>query len=139
MMHQGHKSQSSAAPIQLVLGQQQQAPQEMMLKKMFKQEMDDDNESPFGSMGASKYSAGNDDSQYKFFEKMMKSMKRNKRATDDLFELGDRLTEKLKEETVEMQAKLGNASCVLKELDIIDQNENLDVSGMVQSIERGEW
>merc|ERR1712001_408069 len=108
--------------------------------KMYKDEMDDDNESPFGSMGATKYSGmGQDDSQYKFFEKMMKSMNRNKRATDDLFELGDRLTEKLKEETVEMQAKLGNASCVLKELDIIDQNENLDVSGMVQSIERGEW
>merc|ERR1712226_1676826 len=124
MMHQGQKAQSSAAPIQLVLGQQQ-PPQDMMfkkmmmkmmMKKMFKQEMDDDNESPFGSMGASKYSAGNDGSQYKFFEKMMQSMNRNKRATDDLFELGDRLTEKLKEETVEMQAKLGNASCVLKEL-----------------------
>merc|ERR1712227_1014587 len=113
---------------------------EMIMKKLFKQEMEDDsseNDSPFGSMGATKYSSGN--SQYKFFEKMMQSMNRNKRATDDLFELGDRLTEKLKEETVEMQAKLGNASCVLKELDIIDQNENLDVSGMVQSIERGEW
>merc|ERR1719412_1065821 len=134
MMHQGQKSQSSAAPIQLVLGQQQQAPQDMMFKKEME---DDDNESPFGSMGANKY--GQEGSQYKFFEKMMQSMNRNKRATDDLFELGDRLTEKLKEETVEMQAKLGNASCVLKELDIIDQNENLDVSGMVQSIERGEW
>merc|ERR1712241_1538666 len=64
MMQQGHKAQSSAAPIQLVLGQQQQAPQDMM------------------------------------FKKMMQSMNRNKRATDDLFELGDRLTEKLKEETV---------------------------------------
>merc|ERR1712141_186351 len=111
----------------------------MIMKKMFSGHMDDDddNESPFGRMGASKYSMDNDDSaKFKFFEKMMKSMNRNKRATDDLFELGDRLTEKLKEETVEMQAKLGNASCVLKELDIIDQNENLDVSGMVQSIER---
>merc|ERR1712117_784117 len=64
---------------------------------------------------------------------------RNKRATDDLFELGDRLTDKLSQETEEWQAKLGNASCVLKELDIIDQNENLDISGMVQSVERGEW
>merc|ERR1711992_46455 len=96
----------------------------MMMKKMFSEHMDDDNESPFGSMGASKYSMDNDDStKFKFFEKMMKSMNRNKRATDDLFELGDRLTEKLKAETVEMQGKLGNASCVLKELDIIDQNE----------------
>merc|ERR1712001_674064 len=93
--------------IQLVLGQQQ-APQDnmlkkmflkMMMKKMFSEHMDDDNESPFGSMGASKYSMDSDDStKFKFFEKMMKSMNRNKRATDDLFELGDRLTEKLKSE-----------------------------------------
>merc|ERR1719245_531755 len=141
MMHHGPaKNSGGAAPIQLVLGQQQ-APQDNMFKKMFSQQMDDDNEDnegPFGRMGAMKYGE-KEPSQYKFFEKMMKSMNRNKRATDDLFELGDRLTEKLKEETVEMQAKLGNASCVLKELDIIDQNENLDVSGMVQSIERGEW
>jgi len=147
MMHKGQQ-QTAAAPIQLVLGQQQ-APQDnmmkkmfmkMLMKKMFSEHMDDDNESPFGSMGASKYSMDNDDStKFKFFEKMMKSMNRNKRATDDLFELGDRLTEKLKAETVEMQGKLGNASCVLKELDIIDQNEDIDVAGMVQSIERGEW
>merc|ERR1712038_1346657 len=77
--------------------------------------------------------------QFKFFQNMMNAMNRNKRATDDLFELGDRLTDKLKQETEEWQAKLGNASCVLKELDIIDQNENLDISGMVQSVERGEW
>merc|ERR1712226_576469 len=118
MMHKGQQ-QTAAAPIQLVLGQQQ-APQDNMLKKMFSGHMDDDddNESPFGRMGASKYSMDNDDStKFKFFEKMMKSMNRNKRATDDLFELGDRLTEKLKAETVEMQGKLGNASCVLKELD----------------------
>merc|ERR1712226_638047 len=110
------------------------------MESCFGEHMDDDNESPFGSMGASKYSMDNDDStKFKFFEKMMKSMNRNKRASDDLFELGDRLTEKLKAETVEMQGKLGNASCVLKELDIIDQNEDIDVAGMVQSIERGEW
>merc|ERR1711945_46134 len=83
--------------------------------------------------------APQDNMMKKMFIKMMKAMNRNKRATDDLFELGDRLTDKLKQETEEWQAKLGNASCVLKELDIIDQNENLDISGMVQSVERGEW
>merc|ERR1712001_768692 len=102
-----HTQQSQNSPIQLVLGQQQ-APQDnmlkkmflkMMMKKMFSEHMDDDNESPFGSMGASKYSMDSDDStKFKFFEKMMKSMNRNKRATDDLFELGDRLIEKLKAE-----------------------------------------
>merc|ERR1711963_822450 len=112
---QQYNQQSQAAPIQLVLGQQQ-APQDNMMKKMFMKMM-----------------------MKKIFQNMMKAMNRNKRAADDLFELGDRLTDKLKQETEEWQAKLGNASCVLKELDIIDQNENLDISGMVQSVERGEW
>merc|ERR1711994_1239711 len=94
--------------------------------------------SMLGGSGVSQQSQDNQD-QYKFFQNMMKAMSRSKRATDDLFELGDRLTDKLKQETEEWQAKLGNASCVLKELDIIDQNENLDISGMVQSVERGEW
>merc|ERR1712110_780416 len=64
---------------------------------------------------------------------------KHKRAADDVFELGDRLTEKLKAETATMQAKLGNASCVLQELGIIDQNQNLDVNKMVKSVEDGEW
>merc|ERR1712117_701875 len=130
-------------------GSQQQAPQDNMMKKMFMKMMmkkmfhthdnEDDNESPFGNMGSKKYGMDDDNSQYKLFENLMKSMNRNKRATDDLFELGDRLTEKLQQKTEEMKAKMGNASCVLKELDIIDQNVNLDVSGMVQSVENGEW
>merc|ERR1712213_190835 len=142
MMQKGHTQQSQVAPIQLVLGQQQ-APQDNMMKKMFMKMMmkkmfhthenEDDNESPFGNMGSKKYGMDDDSSQYKLFENLMKSMNRNKRAADDLFELGDRLTEKLQQKTEEMKAKMGNASCVLKELDIIDQNENLDVSGMVQS------
>merc|ERR1712226_1841998 len=79
MMHKGQQ-QTAAAPIQLVLGQQQ-APQDnmlkkmfmkMMMKKMFSEHMDDD-----------------DDNESPFFEKMMKPMNRNKRASDDLFELGD--------------------------------------------------
>merc|ERR1712122_50604 len=128
---------------------QQQAPQDNMMKKMFMKMMmkkmfhthenEDDNESPFGNMGSKKYGMDDDNSQYKLFENLMKSMSRTKRAADDLFELGDRLTEKLQQKTEEMKAKMGNASCVLKELDIIDQNENLGVSGMVQSIENGEW
>ena len=146
---QQYNQQAQASPIQLVLGQQQ-APQDnmmkkmfmkMMMKKMFQEENRNVDESPFGNMGSMKYGQENQDNQnqFKFFQNMMNAMNRNKRAADDLFELGDRLTDKLKQETEEWQAKLGNASCVLKELDIIDQNENLDISGMVQSVERGEW
>merc|ERR1711963_748793 len=65
----------------------------MMMKKMFQDKEAD--ESPFGNMGSMKYGQENQDNQdqYKFFQNMMKAMNRNKRAADDLFELGDRLTE----------------------------------------------
>jgi len=143
--------------IQLVLGQQQQ-PQENMFKKIMMKAMmqklffnnepeepkgypysvdsyDMDFTSPFGNIKKQ----GNN--KYEMMEQMMKTFMnhKNKRAADDVFELGDRLTEKLKQETVKYQAKLGNASCVLQELGIIDNNQNLDINGMVQSVEDGEW
>merc|ERR1712001_747517 len=111
---QQYNQQSQSSPIQLVLGQQQ-APQDNMMKKMFMKMMmkkmfqdKESDESPFGNMGSMKYGQQEDNQdQYKFFQNMMKAMNRNKRATDDLFELGDRLTDKLKQETEEWQAKLG--------------------------------
>merc|ERR1712018_153934 len=101
---QQYSQQSQNAPIQLVLGQQQ-APQDnmmkkmfmkMMMKKMFQEENRNVDESPFGNMGSMKYGENDNQDQYKFFQNMMKAMNsRAKRATDDLFELGDRLTDKL--------------------------------------------
>merc|ERR1711997_1285100 len=153
-LSQSHQSNSQAQPqpIQLVLGQTQQQPQDnmfkkmmmkMMMKKMFgeqEQESQTNNyfkSSPFGNME----SRMNTNNKYEMMEQMMKTFmhQKHKRAADDVFELGDRLTEKLKAETATMQAKLGNASCVLQELGIIDQNQNLDVNKMVKSVEDGEW
>jgi len=156
-LSQAHQSNNQAQPqpIQLVLGQTQQQPQDnmfkkmmmkMMMKKMFgEQETEPETyssyssykSSPFGNMG----STMNKNNKYEMMEQMMKTFmhQKHKRAADDVFELGDRLTEKLKAETAKMQAKLGNASCVLQELGIIDQNQNLDVNKMVKSVEDGEW
>merc|ERR1712158_349495 len=100
---QQYNQQSQSSPIQLVPGQQQ-APQDNMMKKMFMKMMmkmfqdKESDESPFGNMGSMKYGQEDNQDQYKFFQNMMKAMNRNKRATDDLFELGDRLTDKLKQE-----------------------------------------
>merc|ERR1712080_576437 len=155
-VHQQSNNQPQG--IQLVLGQQPQ-PQENMFKKMmmkammqklfFNKQYEEpaavkglpykmDFTSPFGNMGHEQQKTNN---KYEMMEQMMKTFMnhKNKRAADDVFELGDRLTEKLKQETVKMQAKLGNASCVLQELGIIDQNQNLDINGMVKSVEDGEW
>merc|ERR1712080_415619 len=153
-LSQSHKP---AAPqpqgIQLVLGQPQQQPQDdmfkkMMMKKLFMNKQEGNTEtyetygyetsSPFGNIGGKSRESPN---KYEMMEQMMKTFmnQKHKRAADDVFELGDRLTEKLKQETVTMQAKLGNASCVLQEPGIIDQNQNLDINGMVKSVEDGEW
>merc|ERR1711997_299955 len=153
-LSQSHQSNSQPQPqpIQLVLGQTQQQPQDnmfkkkmmmKMMKKMFgeqEQESQTNNyfkSSPFGNME----SRMNTNNKYEMMEQMMKTFmhQKHKLAADDVFELGDRLTEKLKAETATMQAKLGNASCVLQELGIIDQNQNLDVNKMVKSVEDGEW
>lgn len=137
--------------IQLILGQQAPAQDgmfkkmmmKMMMKKLFKEpegEQEDqmDFTSPFGNMGNRMMNKNN---KYELMEQMMKTFmhQKHKRAADDVFELGDRLTEKLKQETVKMQAKLGNASCVMQELGIIDANQNLDINAMVKSVEDGEW
>merc|ERR1739844_618598 len=99
----------------------------MMMKMMLKKMFNEDSSSPFGNM---------DSSSFDKFDmlKMLTQHMRNKRATDDIFELGDRLTEKLKSEQQKMQAQFGNASCVLQELDIVDQNLEIDVNAMVESV-----
>jgi len=135
-LHQAQPANSNPT-LQLVLGQQS-PPQDdmfkkmmmkMMMRKLFKEE-----KSPFGSMG------GNDEENKGFdILKMLANSGRNKRATDDVFELGDRLAEKLQMETQKIQAQLGNATCILQECNILDNNEDLDVNAMVQSMEKGEW
>merc|ERR1712018_80805 len=148
------QQQSNNQPqgIQLVLGQQPQ-PQDnmfkkmmmkMMMKKMFEsqksfgvEQEDEMDFSPFGNMGTP-YSS-NQKNKYEMMEQMMKTFmhQKHKRAADDVFELGDRLTEKLKQETEKMQAKLGNCSCILQELGMVDASLNLDINKMVKSVEDG--
>merc|ERR1712036_32134 len=131
-LSQAHQSnnQAQAQPIQLVLGQTQQQPQDnmfkkmmmkMMMKKMFgeqEQESQTNNylkSSPFGNME----SRMNTNNKYEMMEQMMKTFmhQKHERAADDVFELGDRLTEKLKAETATMQAKLGSLPAFSKNLE----------------------
>merc|ERR1712038_2218345 len=101
------QSNNQPQPIQLVLGQTQQQPQDNMFNKMIMKMM---MKKMFGEQMAEPQTESYKDYKYEMMEKLMKTFmnQRNKRATDDVFELGDRLTEKLKQETVKMQAKLGN-------------------------------
>lgn len=67
---------------------------------------------------------------------------RNKRAaaqngvsTANL-DLGDRLVEKLNEKKEQMEAKIGNMTCVLKEMGCLNHNNEIDLQGMKDEIKQ---
>merc|ERR1712202_19230 len=134
----GSQNSNNQQPIQLVIGQQQAQPKEDFFKKMVMKKLFKD-EGPFGYMGMGGDSMKEEGGQGGIKYDILKMLSRNRRATDDVFELGDRLTEKLQGETAKIQAQLGNTSCVLQELNVIDSNQDLTPEAMVKAVERGEW
>ena len=95
LQQHGQSSQQQQAPaLQLVLGQQQAAPQQdmmskmmmkMMFKKMFKGNHGDMNDnSPFGNLGSKKFnfldqfSQGQDNEKYEMFKQMLGSFGNNR-------------------------------------------------------------
>merc|ERR1719472_219093 len=65
---------------------------------------------------------------------MFNSM-RFKRAAGDNLDLGDRLVEKLAEQKHHMEAKIGNMTCVMRELNVLDASNNIDVQAMKRIVE----
>merc|ERR1712018_822118 len=63
------------------------------------------------------------------FKNMFNSM-RFKRAAGDNLDLGDRLVEKLAEQKHQMEAKIGNMTCVMRELNVLDASNNIDVQAI---------
>merc|ERR1719234_2363743 len=63
------------------------------------------------------------------FKQMFNSYRSKRQATDSL-DLGDRLVEKLAEQKHQMEAKIGNLTCVLRETNAIDASNNLDLQAM---------
>merc|ERR1712203_909154 len=76
------------------------------------------------------------------FKNMFNSM-RFKRAAGDNLDLGDRLVEKLAEQKHHMEAKIGNMTCVMRELNVLDASNNIDVQAMGRDIQKytmpSEW
>merc|ERR1719479_186889 len=70
------------------------------------------------------------------FKNMFNSM-RFKRAA------GDSLVEKLAEQKHHMEAKIGNMTCVMRELNVLDASNNIDVQAMKRDIQKytmpSEW
>merc|ERR1712003_300704 len=65
------------------------------------------------------------------------------RQAGDNLDLGDRLVEKLAEQKRHMEEKIGNMTCVMKELNVLDASNNIDVQAMKRDIQKytmpSEW
>merc|ERR1711936_654781 len=109
----------------------------MKMKDMMRSNYQDDYDMAefFKSMGSSDRMDNYRTGSYKKndpmsqFKQMFNSYRSKRQATDSL-DLGDRLVEKLAEQKHHMEAKIGNMTCVLRETNVIDASNNLDLQAM---------
>merc|ERR1719331_3733358 len=111
----------------------------MKMKNMMRSNYQNDDEQLFNeffkSMGSSdrmdNYRTGSyrKNDPMSQFKQMFNSYRSRRQATDSL-DLGDRLVEKLAEQKHQMEAEIGNMTCVLKEVNTLDASNNLDLQAM---------
>merc|ERR1711936_106954 len=128
----------------------------MKMKDMMRSNYQNDDEQLFNeffkSMGSSdrmdNYRTGNyrkNDpmSQFKQMFNSYRSKRQVPRQDTDSLDLGDRLVEKLAEQKHQMEAKIGNMTCVMRELNVLDASNNIDVQAMKRDIQKynmpSEW
>merc|ERR1719278_161620 len=105
----------------------------MMMKMMKMSDMLDSSSDRMDNYRSSDYS--NQMGRMSHFKNMFNNM-RYKRAAGDNLDLGDRLVEKLAEQKHHMEAKIGNMTCVMKELNVLDASNNIDVQAMKRDIQK---
>merc|ERR1711992_519431 len=104
----------------------------MFAKMMHQMKRNRNTFSPYSAMSSNSHHG---DSKMDTMKMMMQMMKiknmfnsmRFKRAAGDNLDLGDRLVEKLAEQKHQMEAKIGNMTCVMRELNVLDASNNIDV------------
>ena len=117
----------------------------MMMKKMMKKMMShhggdhDDDEDDEGMSSMYKMDDDDDMTGFQKFFSMMKESKGRYKRDADLYDLGDRLVEKLEMAQESMKAKVGNFSCYLQEFGYIDEDMNLDLQGMLKEWDSYDW
>merc|ERR1740128_695169 len=117
----------------------------MMMKMKMKSNYQNDDEQLFNeffkSMGSSdrmdNYRTGSyrKNDPMSQFKQMFNSYRSKRQATDSL-DLGDRRVEKLAEQKHQMEAKIGNMTCVLKETNVLDASNNLDIQTMKSDMQQ---
>merc|ERR1712223_1209507 len=92
----------------------------------------DDMSSMYKKMGFQNKMGNHMKSRSDDFESMFRSMSqmRFKRQADDSLALNDRLKDKLEHMMKEHVEEISNMTCVLREMKVIDQNNNIDVTAM---------
>merc|ERR1712179_470836 len=95
---------------------------------------DDDNY----NMAARFRNMNNEDQERDSMSSMFKrlSQMRYKRQADDSLALNDRLKDKLEGMMEEHVNKVSNMTCMLKELNVIDHNNNIDVTAMKEDMKQ---
>merc|ERR1712181_98891 len=94
-------------------------------------------------------SYSNDNDAFDMFSEIFDSSDRMdnsrsfKRAAGDNLDLGDRLVEKLAEQGHHMEAEIGNMTCVMRELNVLDASNNIDIQAMKRDTQKytmpSEW
>merc|ERR1712088_601709 len=101
----------------------------MKMKDMMRSNYQNDDEQLFNEFFKSMGSTDRKNDPMSQFKQMFNSYRSKRQATDSL-DLGDRLVEKLAEQKHQMEAEIGNMTCVLKELNTLDASNNLDLQAM---------
>merc|ERR1719209_2285597 len=135
MMHQMKKNRNSFSPYSAMSSNSHHGDSKMDTMKMMMQMMKMKNMMKNDDYSSSSY---NSDNAFDMFSDM-----RFKRAAGDNLDLGDRLVEKLAEQKHRMEAKIGNMTCVMRELNVLDASNNIDVQAMKRDIQKytmpSEW
>jgi len=93
--------------------------------------------------GAKPYSV--DNTNKSCMEKMMMKMAMKKMfekpenaavTLPENLDLGDRLADKLKQEQIEMEQKIGNMTCVMREIGVLNQQNELDFAAQKRAFEK---
>merc|ERR1712032_915988 len=95
--------------------------------------------SPYSSYNSNSHHGNSNMDKMKM---MMKMMKMSNMMNDNL-DLGDRLVEKLAEQKHHMEAKIGTMTCVMRELNVLDASNNIDIQAMKRDTQKyaipSEW
>merc|ERR1711935_1282057 len=115
-------------------------PMKWMMKMMTMKSTDQTN---FNNMKNSNYNYKKQGMFGNLFEMMDTDMdygnlfnSRHSKALDSNSDLGDRLVEKLKGQKQEMEEKVGNLTCILQEVNVLNAKNELSISAMKKDLEQ---